>query len=198
LVLTACYALHYIEVASGSMQMLCKKKALELIYEAPDMDLDGIAAVDWGNENEGYARQILENERLDIILDKDEKKISFVQNLNLQTGSSPDDTIQGITPVEYKNPFNKGIHYDHWQIKTADQLLAFDKQKYYQLQHQIWMLNAKFGYFVSFDQRLLNTAKFSHKALFVLKIERNENIMQQFEPKLLQAIQVRDKFIETF
>jgi hypothetical protein len=197
LILTACYAMHKIEVASGSMTMLCKKKALELIYEAPDMELDGIAAIEWGNENEGLARQVFEEQTLEI-LDAGDKKISFVQNFNLQTGSSPDDTIQGVSPVEYKNPWNKGIHYDHWQIKNADQLLQFDKQKYYQLQHQIWMLGAKFGYFVSFGQRLLNTTKFKHKALFVLKVDRNEKVMQQFEPRLMQAIEVRNKFIENF
>lgn len=198
LLLTACYALQHIEVASGSMKMLCKKKAEEIIWELPtDPDLTGVKAVEWGKENEGFARQKFEEETLEL-LDKKEKKISFIRNENLQTGSSPDDTIEGCIPVEYKNPEAFGVHYDHWQIKNGDQLLQFDKQKYYQIQHQIWMLNAKFGYFVSFDQRLLNTSKFAHKALFVLKIERNEKVMKMFEPKLLQAIECRNKFIENF
>lgn len=196
LILTACYALEKIEVCSGSMSMLCKKKALELIYEAPENDLSGVAAVDWGNENEPLARQFFEDETLEM-LDMDNKKISFVQNLKLQTGSSPDDTIGGKIPVEYKNPWNRGIHYDHWQIKNANDLLRFDPQKYFQLQHQIWILGANYGYFCSFDQRLLHT-KFKNKALFVLKVERNEQIAQSFEPKLLQAIQVRDKFYFDF
>ena len=198
LLLTACYALHHIEVASGSMQMLCKKKAEEVIWEeSTDIDLEGIKAVDWGIENEPLAREYFEKQTLEK-LDVEEKKISFIRNEELQTGSSPDDTIQGKIPVEYKNPQTFGVHYDHWQIKTPEQLLSFSKQKYYQLQHQIFMLGAKFGYFVSFDRRLLDKPRFAHKALFVLEVPRNEKVMQQFEPRLLQAIETRDEFINDF
>jgi len=92
LILTACHAMKHIEVASGSMLMLCKRKALELIYKSPDMDLDGIPAIEWGNETEDYAREVFKNQTLEM-LDQRESKISFIKNFELQTGSSPDDTI---------------------------------------------------------------------------------------------------------
>jgi len=197
LILTACYALQKIEVASGSMLMLCKKKAMDIIYEDTDEDLMGIDAIEWGIENEPLALSFFERNSLER-LDEKEQKISFILNERLQTGSSPDATIDGgKIPVEVKNPRQRGIHYDHNRIKTADDLFAFDKQKYYQIQHQIWCLGAKYGFFASFDRRLLGT-KFEHKTLHYIRIERNEKVMQQFEPRLLQAIEVRNKFINEF
>lgn len=198
LVLTACYALNKIEVHSGSANMLCKKKAQEIIWEKPSRadDIGGVDSVEWGNDGEELARNNFEFETL-FDVDKGSKKISFIKNEALQTGSSPDDTIDGKIPVEYKNPYNEGIHYDHCALKNADDLLKFDKQKYYQIQHQIFCLEADHGYFVSFDRDLLNT-KFKHKALKYIEIKRNESVCSQFEPRLLKAIEVRDKFIEDF
>jgi len=198
LVLTACYALKNIEVASGSMQMICKKKAEDIIWEKEE-ETPITKAMQWGIDNEALALQYFEIIALEI-LQKDNEKVSFVMDADLQTGSSPDGTIstrKGLIPVEVKNPFNRGIHYDHCKIKTADDLFQFDRQKYFQIQHQIFCLGAEYGWFVSFDKRLLGT-KYAHKALHYIKIEPNKKVQNEFEPRLAQAVKLRDKFISEF
>ena len=122
----------------------------------------------------------------------------IVECLDLESVSSPDDTINSLIPSEYKCPINKEIHDDHTKIRTAFDLLAFDKQKYYQIQHQIWSLGAEFGYWTSYDPRLARIEKYAHKASHTLKIDLDKKVAAQFSKRIKHATIVRDRLINEF
>lgn len=197
LLMIACYAIEYIECMAGSAVSLAKKKAHELIYQEAEEDLSNVAVIEWGIENEPLAARQFELENLDLFLDQ--RKVSFIEIEGLESGSTPDDTLDNYTiPVEYKCPKNKGIHYDHCFLNNALDLYNFDKQKYYQVQHQIWTMGATHGYWSSFDKRLLRVDNFKNRALHTLKIKLNPQVAREFPKRIEDATRVRDEFINNF
>lgn len=199
LLMRACYAIEWIDILAGSAVGYAKQKALEIIHNELKDDLSKvkIKAIDWGNEYEPVASQYFENKTCKFV-DSGEDKVMIVEHLDFESVSSPDDTIDSIVPSEYKCPINKAIHYDHTKIRTAADLLAFDKQKYMQVQHQIFSLHAEYGFWSSFDPRLLRRKSTKHKALHTLKIKLNKKISRQFEKRIRHATVIRDEFVNDF
>ena len=170
-----------------------KEKACEVIYQDREEIRQNDAMI-WGHENEPLASEWFESKTLEFV-DKGEKKIQFV-SVGKYAGLSPDDTIEGFVPSEYKCPKSRLVHLDHLSILNAEDLKKFSKQKFYQVHFQIWGLGAEFGYWSSFDPRLLNNEETIHKAIHTIKIERCEEICKQFEMKVEKAGVSRDEFIE--
>ena len=198
LVLRACYAIEKINPLAGSCVGLAHEKALEVIHnELRGGDISKIKAIEWGNEYESLASQHFERKTCEFV-DKGEERVKFAEIIGLESGSSPDDVIDGLTPAEYKCPFNKKIHYEHTEIRSAAALLKYSKQKYFQVQHQIWTMHAQFGFWNSFDPRLLKHDRFKHKALHTIKIKLNARIARQFEEKTKKAVEIRDAYISNF
>ena len=197
LLMSLCYAIDNIDVLAGSSVGLAKKKALEIIHEEQEDDLSHVEAIQWGNDNESVARKFFESKTLNFV-DSGHDRIMFVEIEGLESGSSPDDTIEHLVPVEYKCPKNRAIHHDHTKIRSSQDLFNFNKQKWYQVQHQIWSLKSEFGYWSSFDPRLLNSSIAKHKALHTIKIPLDKTVASQFETKIRLATEVRNEFVEEF
>lgn len=197
LLLRACYAIDNIDVFGGSATTLIKEKANEIIYGEPKEELEGVRALEWGKENEPLASKFFQEKTLNFC-DSGSKKIAFVSVNEMATGTSPDDTIDGFIPSEYKCPINRNKHYDHTKIKNSNDLFNFDKQKYYQMMHQMWVLKSEFGYWSSFHPHLLRKTSTRHKALHTIKVRANNNIIKQFPKLIKQAELLRDKFVLDF
>ena len=197
LLLRGCYAIDNIDILAGSAVGYAKQKHHEIIYKTLGDSLDGIKAIEWGNENEPLASREFERKTMKYV-DEGENKVMIVQHLDFESVSSPDDTINSSIPSEYKCPINKGIHHDHTKIRSADDLFNFSKQKYFQVQHQTWSLKADFGYWSSFDPRLLEFDDTEHKALHTLKIPLNKDVARQFERRIKHATLIRDEFTRDF
>lgn len=179
------------EFSSTSWKYI-KEKACEVIYQEREIT-PTTKAMDWGNENESLARQFFIENSLQF---PDEEKISFLQFGNY-TGTSPDDTINKKIPSEYKNPFNRLIHLDHLDIKTEEDLYKYSKQKFYQIHHQIYCLGAEFGFWSSFDRRLLLNEETKHLAIHTIKIQRNQELCEEFERRISKAGESRDLYIQS-
>lgn len=183
-----------IEMLSSSAYTYADEKAQEIIYNEQDISGGGFA-IEWGNDNEPFAAHTFSQRNL---YNADKVKMSFCKVEGLETGSSPDDTQNRTTPSEYKCPFSKKIHRQHTEIENDIDLLAFDKQKYYQIHHQIYVLMAEKGYWSSFDPRLLKNPKTAAKALHTVEVARNEMLCNQFETKVILATKLRDKIVSDF
>jgi len=170
-----------------------KEKATEIIYQQRKENLTGaeIKALDWGNENEPLASKHFNSSNL-IFTDK--RKLSFVQ-FGEYTGTSPDDTIGLIIPSEYKCPLNMTIHMDHCDIKTGEDLKKYDKQKFLQLHHQIYCLGGEYGYWSSFDRRLLLNEETEHIAIHTIKVNRDKELCEEFDRRIQKAGEARDEYV---
>jgi hypothetical protein len=183
-----------IEVLPKSALTYIEELAIEIAYEKQDVG-EEYKAMEWGNEYEPIASECF---RKNNIYAADFPKIAFCEIKGMETGASPDDTENKTKPSEYKCPITKKVHKHHTQLKTDLDLLAYDAQKYYQIHHQIWVLGAKYGFWSSYDDRLLGVDKMKHKALHTIKIERNEELCKQFLSRITQATQIRDQMVADF
>lgn len=195
LILRGCYAIEKTEVLQGTAIGLIKRKVQEIIHDTLTPSPTS-KAIDWGNENEPLASMAFVDKTC-LFVDEGLKKVSFIE-MSSAEGSSPDDTINGCVPVEYKCPFNRSIHYDHCLIRTAHELFKYDTQKYYQQQHQMAAMQATHGYWNSFDPRLLQRDIVAHRAMHTIKIKPNHKVIKQMRILTDKAVRMRDKLVNEF
>jgi hypothetical protein len=62
---------------------------------------------------------------------------------------------------------------------------------YWQIQGEMWVTGAVHSYFISYDPRILGKER-----LHFVKIDRDENAIEQLETIIPQAISVRDMFLK--
>lgn len=111
------------------------------------------------------------------------------------TGSSPDGLIGTKGMVEIKCPFNRINHLNNvLSLKDDTDLYQMSKQYYFQVHHQMFCSNRKWIDFCSFDPRLLDSKNFLH----IIRIERNEELMDQMAQVIYEAGKERDKIINEF
>lgn len=111
-------------------------------------------AIDWGVLWESDARKMFEG-----AMDVKVTEVGFIplQQASDIAGGSPDGVILGYPKkgiIEIKCPWNSEIHQDYCLFKTAGDLKDYNLQYYVQMQLNMLVTDAEFGYFVSFDPRL--------------------------------------------
>ena len=120
------------------------------------------AALDWGNHYEPIARDnITKKEGRELL------EVGFKYNESYKLGASADGVImQDLTPipVEIKCPFNSVNHIRHALVEGKD----LPREYWWQVQTQILIYDAPYGYFYSFDPR--NKAN----KLITKRIDRSE------------------------
>lgn len=136
------------------------------------------AAMEWGTENEPFARAAYEvktGNTVDQVSAIDHPRIAM-------SAASPDGLIGDDGCLEIKCP-NTATHID---TILGDE----PTKKYYdQMQWQMACTNRKWCDFVSFDPRMP-----SHLQLFVKRIERNDDYIEQLEKEVVQFLmEVEDK-----
>ncbi len=127
------------------------------------------SAMEWGVENEPYARQAYEM-HANVLVDK----TGFWKHPDIKwLGASPDGLINEDGIVEIKCP-NTTTHLDYiW----ADEVPS---EYYKQIQCQLWVTNRQWCDFVSYDPRLP-----IRNQLFVKRCVRDEVLIAEMEVTVL-------------
>ena len=174
---------------SKSATTYIRQKALELIYPlATDTNFTN-AAMQWGHDNEPDARNVYELQSGNNVTN------GGFWRLNDYTGSSPDGLIDdGIGSVEIKCPYNRIYHLNYSLCSEALDLYKEKKEYFYQCHHQMLCTGREYVDFMSYDTRLLSTKGFLH----ILRIERDQNILDEMTDNIEKAGEERDRIIEIF
>lgn len=130
------------------------------------------AAMEWGVENEQFARAAYEAKTGNMV-----DQVSAIDHPRIaMSAASPDGLVGDDGCLEIKCP-NTATH--------IDTILGEEPaKKYYdQMQWQMVCTNRKWCDFVSFDPRMP-----SHLQLFIKRIERNDDYVEQLEKEVVQFL----------
>ncbi len=174
-------ALNYIE-----------KKATELYYkkhhERPDND-----ATRWGHRNESAALlKFSENTGYQTI------EAGFVLHKNLlDVGATPDAYVfengnnENPKTIQVKCPYNPKIHADYFNRMHSCWDLKRIKSGYYlQMQGEIWVTEAEYSFFASFDPRATEEC-----CMRYFKVLRDDKTIDMLENRLKESIELRNEIL---
>jgi hypothetical protein len=143
-----------------------KKKAFERIHNLPFPEkFKGNASMDHGNETEDEARDLFAS-----IKEIEIKQVGFVE-YSKDIGCSPDGLIGDDGLIEIKCP-DTLTHMDYLDGKTLPK--AYRDQ----IQGQLWILDRKWCWFVSYDSR------YPSEPFHWRKIVRDETCIAELQIKL--------------
>lgn len=135
-----------------------------------DTSIDS-ASLAWGREQEPHGKQYYMLET-----DQDVQEVGFLQHKEYSfIGVSPDGRIGTHGGMELKCPKNSAIHMNRF-------LDGIDEEIYPQVQGCIWVCEAEWWDFVSYDPRMP-----AHMKLFMQRIERDDQFIMNLEGKLMRA-----------
>jgi len=128
-------------------------------------------ATDWGNNAESLARHFYA-QRTGYYVDE----VGFIESDIQGYGGSPDGIIytnmgSDIGIVEFKCPFNSGIHIKYCLIKCDNDI---PNEYYWQCQSNMYVAGAAWCDFVSFDPRID-----SDMGLFIYRLYRNNSDIER-------------------
>ncbi len=171
------------------------KSALQLFYndyhERPDNE-----ATRWGMNYENQA--ISEFAQL---LDFQTNESGFqLHPEHFDIGATPDTFIvenninDSIIIAEIKCPFNQKYHFDYQRKILCWESLKKSKIEYFwQIQGTMWVTNARYCYFVSFDPRSKGPNRIHYA-----KIHRDELGIEKLRSRIIEAIVLRNQILEEF
>ena len=111
------------------------------------------------------------------------------------TGSSPDGLVGIDGMIEIKCPYNRINHLNNvLSLKYDTDLYKLSKQYFYQVHHQLFCSDRKWIDFCSFDPRLLDSKNFLH----IIRIERNDELMDEMADVIYEAGKERDNIVNQF
>jgi hypothetical protein len=173
---------------SKSAETYITQKAIEQIYPV-QAESFGSKAMQWGNEHEDNARTVYE------VVTGNEVSNGGFYRFDDNTGSSPDGLVSTDGMIEIKCPYTR-INYINnvLNLKDDTDLYKYSKQYYYQVHHQMFCSGRSWVDFCSFDPRLLSSKNFLH----IIRIERNEELMDHMAEVIYQAGKERDRIINEF
>jgi len=164
------------------------QKAIESIYPI-QIDSFTNSAMQHGVDHETDAVNCYE-----MVTDQEVTNGGFF-HFDENTGSSPDGLIGIDGMLEIKCPYNRINHLNNvLSLKDDTDLYQMSKQYYYQAHHQLFCSGRKWIDFCSFDPRLLESKNFLH----IVRIERNEELMDEMAQVIYQAGKQRDSIINQF
>ena len=115
-------------------------------------------------------------------------------------GATPDAIILDkgqsgkLILAQVKCPYSQKNHLQY--IKKIGDVVSLKKYRsaiYWQIQGEIWVTGASYSYFVSFDPRLWGS-----KRLHYVRIERDQQAMDELETVIKKAIALRNGFFEEY
>lgn len=135
------------------------------------------AAIEWGTEQEPFARMKYEAMTGNIVMES-----GFIKHGNLMAGASPDGVIDADGMVEIKCP-KTSTHVDTL-------LNGMSSQHIPQMQFQMWITGRQWNDFVSFDPRLPE-----HLKLYVQRIVRDEEYIKNLESEVMRFLEEVDEMV---
>lgn len=133
-----------------------ESRAAEIFNQQPIADLEGMSAIEWGNQYELEAAQAAGYGRV-VGFDyhgKETPKFFAYEAFPLWAGGSPDGLIHPTkTVVELKCPSTATHHIKYWRMKTAADLKSVKPLYYGQIQFNMMCSKYDNGLFASYDPR---------------------------------------------
>ena len=153
-------------------------------------------ATRWGMRNEDKALQ--EFKRITGFTLKDP---GFLLHHSLpEVGATPDAVViennhpENLVLAQVKCPYSQKNHRHYLRkIEDAVSLKKCRSAYHWQIQGEIWVTGAAHSYFVSFDPRLSGADR-----LHFAKIERDQQSIDQLESVIINAITLRNKFLDQY
>ena len=148
-------------------------------------------AMDWGIENESYAKRHYEKAYGVELQDREFIMAQFCKH----AGMSPDSYIIGQNKgVEFKCPYNPANHIRYMLIKNSAELLKASKQYYYQVQMCMLVSGFKKWDFVTYDPRYENE---SGMMMYAVEIQRNDEECEIMKDRILKCVDIVNKIVES-
>ena len=142
------------------------------------------APLRWGNDNEPLARDAYEAINFDIV---DESGLIYKDELK-RFGASPDGLVGFDGGIEIKCPFTTVVHLDTIFNGTI-------KPEYLTQMHFImWVTGRQWMDFCSYDPRMIGE---STKRIHVIRVERDQSIIEEFEIEMPKFIIEMDMVLES-
>lgn len=154
------------------------------------------AAIKWGEEWEPRAAEAFETALGVEVIYYGKANPLFVEYEKFPNhcGGSPDgEVVSQKAIVEYKCPYESGNHAEMLRLVKLNQfdLRKFDADYYGQVQFNILLKKADFGYFVSYDPRVIDPAL----RLVYVKIEKDEKYLSELEERIVLAVAEKKKYL---
>lgn len=143
------------------------------------------SALQYGTENEDYAREAYEN-KFGLKVDQ----VGFVERTSIVGfGDSPDGIVKAEKGViELKCPKNPANHIQFGMLKTAEDLKAFKPEYYYQCYAHLLATGADWCDFSSFDM-------YQKQDLHTLRIFPDEDVFSAIKERIKLANEEVDKIL---
>lgn len=144
-----------------------KEIAFEILSGVPKQSVNA-AALKWGKDIEGYAREAYELQTGNII-----KIVGFVTHPTMEyVGSSPDGLVDEDGGIEIKCPHDETVHIGTLIEGMPEEHIA-------QVQGNMFVTGRKWWDFISFDPRQAEPYRF-----YIQRIERDENFIARLEESI--------------
>lgn len=139
----------------------------------------------WGNEWEEAAREAYEKAKGVSV-----ELCGFIE-YSPSFGGSPDGLVGEDGGIEIKCPYNTANHARNLLMRTPADFKKLHPEYYAQIQGNLLVTGRKWFDFVSYDPRVQNTAF----ALKVLRIERDEKMIEDIAAAVDRATKYRDELL---
>lgn len=174
-------------------QTYIKGRLAEILTQEPVNNLDGLAAIEWGNSNEIDAVMMFEK-RMGLTVEyygKGNPRFFPFSEHPEYAGGSPDGFVGEDGVIEVKCPYNSTHHITHMMI-GGDSDLRIEKPDYYgQLQFNMLCSGRPKGYFVSYDPRML---KYELR-LHVIEVPLNDAYCTELVERLGESLKLLKAYL---
>jgi exodeoxyribonuclease (lambda-induced) len=176
---------------SATLPKYAKKLALELLYEKTSESSFKSAAMQAGNDFEGLARQMYQEEAWNIVkttlLDEtgEEKPIGMFKSDCGNFGYSPDGLINDDGLIEIKN-----LEAEAHSNVLLNPVLPNDYKC--QIQGGLWISGRKWLDFVAFNR----FCKIPEKQLIIIRVKRDEVFISELAKLAQKTIAIRDEILK--
>lgn len=173
-----------------------ESRAAEIFNQLPVTDLEGMKAIEWGNQHEAAAALAF-SEKIGVEIEyfgKSNPTFYPYEPVKLWAGGSPD----GIVPtekagLELKCPENSTQHIKFWRMKEAIDLKDEKPLYYGQVQFNMMCTGYRKWYFVSYDPRPLEL----RVQLKILEVPYDATYCKELDERLKKAVAMLREIIFT-
>lgn len=163
-----------------------ESRAAEIITQEPVTDLEGMKAIEWGNNHEPEAALLFSEKFPDFIYyGKENSKFFPYEPVKLWAGGSPDGLIHRRAVVEFKCPENSTHHIKYWRMKRGPDLKEIKPIYYGQVQFNMMSTGVDLGYFVSYDPRPLER----EVRMKILEVPYDKAYCKELDERLKRAVE---------
>lgn len=150
------------------------EKVSEILTGQEEPSFEGEATL-WGQANEPIARNLYqEKTQLEV------KVPGFIMH-DEWYGGSPDGLIDPLGILEIKCPFKSSNHIKNCMVDSQAMLKKLHEDYYYQMQSNMFLADAQWGHFVSYDPRI------EKAPFYMIHIKRDEKAIEEIKQSVENA-----------